>query len=174
MSLLQAAEEQGLNGKIPFLSAASAYDLSVPKTIGPGWNDKFYANMEFNDAEATAADNRNWREIMDRYGQPGDPRDTFSQAGYLAARIATEVMMQLPPDQVTRENFTKGLAKVRNFRSDIFCAPWYFDPAASHHNPNSTTRMAVAKDGKWTVVSECVASDDPDLADIRKFEKTLQ
>ena len=51
--LLVAAEEQGLNESITFLSAASAYDLSVPGTIGPGWDGKFYVNMEFNDLEAT-------------------------------------------------------------------------------------------------------------------------
>lgn len=171
--LLQAAEEQGFNEQVPWLSAASAYDLSVPEAIGPGWDGRFYANMEFNDAESTEPDNQNWRAVMDEYGQASDPRDTFSQAGYLAARIATDILLKLPADQVTRENFTKAIGEVTLFQSDIFCAPWYFDPNASHHNPNSTTRMSVAKGRKWEVISECEPSQDPELADIREFEKTL-
>jgi branched-chain amino acid transport system substrate-binding protein len=168
--LLQAAEEQGLNESTVFLSAASAYDLSVPTAIGPGWDGKFYANMEFNDAESSAEDNQNWRSVLDNFGKPSDPRDTFSQGGYLAARIATQVLLSLPADGITREAFTKGVAEVRDFKSDIFCSPWYFDAASEHHNPNSTTRMAVSKGGKWEVISDCSPSQDPELAEIRDFE----
>jgi branched-chain amino acid transport system substrate-binding protein len=168
--LLQAAADQGLNEKIPFLSAASAYDLSVPAAIGSAWDGKFYANMEFNDAGSTAKDNQNWLAVLDKFGKPSDPRDTFSQGGYLAARIATQALLTLPANQITRENVTKAIGAIRDYKSDIFCTPWYYDPNATHHNPNSTTRMSVAKDGKWKAISDCLASEDPDLADIREFE----
>ncbi|MEO8683764.1 MAG: ABC transporter substrate-binding protein [Devosia sp.] len=168
--LLQAAEEQGLNLTKPFLSAASAYDLSVPEAIGPGWNGQFYANMEFNDAQSTAADNKNWLAVLDEFGNASDPRDTFSQGGYLAARIVTQALLSLPADGVTREAVTKALGEIRDFKSDIFCTPWYYDATSEHHNPNAATRMAVVKDGKWEVISDCVKSDDPELADIREFE----
>lgn len=169
--LLQAAEEQGLNLTKPFLSAASAYDLSVPDAIGPGWDGKFYANMEFNDALSTEPDNQNWRDVMDQYGTAEDPRDTFSQGGYLAARIVTETLLGLPVDGITREAVTAKLGEIRDFQSDIFCAPWYYDATTEHHNPNSATRMAVVKGSGWEVISDCVKSDDPELADLRAFEE---
>jgi len=50
VALLEAAEEQGLGEQsIHFLSAAPTYELSVPQTIGAGWDGKFFVNMEFNE-----------------------------------------------------------------------------------------------------------------------------
>lgn len=171
--LLVAAEEQGLNEQITFLSAASAYDLSVPETIGPGWDGKFYVNMEFNDLEAQTPDNANWLAVMEQYGQASDPRDTFAQAGYLAARIAEKALMSLDGD-ITRESVSAAVQKVKGFESDIFCAPWYFGEGQPRHNANSTTRMAVSEGGKWKVISDCAPSPDPELKDVRDFEASLK
>ena len=172
--LLTAAEEQGLNQSITFLSAASAYDLSVPSTIGAGWDGKFYVNMEFNDLEATTPDNQNWLAVMNEYGQESDPRDTFAQAGYLAARIAEKALMTLDPANITRETASAAVRQVKGFESDIFCAPWYFGDGQARHNANSTTRMAVSEGGKWKVVSDCAPSPDPELKDIRAFESSMK
>ena len=172
--LLVAAEEQGLNESITFVSAASAYDLSVPGTIGPGWDGKFYVNMEFNDLEATNPDNQNWLAVMEQYGQASDPRDTFAQAGYLSARIAEQALMTLDPKDITRESVSKAVRQVKGFKSDIFCAPWYFGEGQTRHNANSTTRMAVSEGGKWKVISDCAPSPDPELADVRAFEASLK
>ncbi|OWV82147.1 branched-chain amino acid ABC transporter substrate-binding protein [Rhizobium sp. R634] len=170
--LLTAAEEQGLNQSIKFLSAASAYDLSVPGTIGAGWDGNFIVNMEFNDLEATTPDNQNWLAVMDQYGQKSDPRDTFAQAGYLAARIAETALMTLDPANINRETASAAVRGIKSFKSDIFCAPWYFGEGQTRHNANSTTRMAVSEGGKWKVVSDCAPSPDPELKDIRAFEKS--
>lgn len=169
--LLIAAEEQGLNETITFLSAASAYDLSIPATIGPAWDGRFFVNMEFNELEATTPDNRNWLAVMDAYGQDSDPRDTFAQAGYLAARIAGEALMTLDPADITRETVSAAIRDVKSFQSDIFCAPWYFGDGATRHNANSTTRMAVSEGGRWKVIADCVPSPDTELDDVRAFEK---
>ncbi|OWV72724.1 branched-chain amino acid ABC transporter substrate-binding protein [Rhizobium sp. R339] len=170
--LLTAAEEQGLNQSIKFLSAASTYDLSVPGTIGAGWDGNFIVNMEFNDLEATTPDNQNWLAVMDQYGQKSDPRDTFAQAGYLAARIAETALMTLDPANINRETASAAVRGIKSFKSDIFCAPWYFGDGQTRHNANSTTRMAVSEGGKWKVVSDCAPSPDPELKDIRAFEKS--
>jgi len=170
--LLEAAEEQGLNDTIQFLSTASAYELIVPEAIGPGWDGKFIVNMEFNELTAKTPDNQNWLAVMDEYGQKSDPRDSFSQGGYLAARIAEKALMSLKPDAITRENVTKALAGMK-FESDILCAPWYFGAGQTRHNANTTTRMSVSEGGKWTVVSKCAASPDPELDDIRAYERSI-
>ncbi|MGV4792195.1 ABC transporter substrate-binding protein [Rhizobium sp. F40D2] len=170
--LLTAAEEQGLNQSIKFLSAASAYDLSMPGTIGVGWDGNFIVNMEFNDLEATTPDNQNWLAVMDQYGQKSDPRDTFAQAGYLAARIAETALMTLDPANINRDTASAAVRGIKGFKSDIFCAPWYFGDGQTRHNANSTTRMAVSEGGKWKVVSDCAPSPDPELKDIRAFEKS--
>ncbi len=169
--LLAAAEEQGLNESITFLANAAAYDLSLPATIGPGWDGRFFVSMEFNELEADNPDNSNWLAVMDAYGQSSDPRDTFAQAGYLAARIAEKALMSLDPANITRETVAAAVRQVRNFESDIFCTPWYFGDGQPRHNANTGTRMAVSEGGKWKVISGCAPSPDPELGDIRAFEK---
>jgi len=109
---------------------------------------------------------------MEEYGQPSDPRDSFSQAGYLAARIAEKALMSLKPDDITRESVRAALADMR-FESDILCAPWYFAAGQGRHNANSTTRMSVSEGGKWRVVSGCAPSPDPELDDIRAHERSI-
>jgi branched-chain amino acid transport system substrate-binding protein len=171
LPFLTAAEEQGLIEKFKWLSAASAYDLSVPGILGDAWKGHFYVNMEFNDLESTTPDNANWLAVMDQYGQADDPRDTFAQAGYLAARVAEQALNSIEGD-ITREAVTAALSAVKGAESDIWCKPWYYGADAPRHNANSTTRMAVADGDKWKVVSDCAASPDPELADIRAYEKS--
>ncbi|MNT59786.1 hypothetical protein D3C72_1973230 [compost metagenome] len=128
--------------------------------------------MEFNDLEADTPDNSNWLAVMDEYGQSSDPRDTFAQAGYLAARIAEKALLTLDPADISRETVSAAVRQVKGFKSDIFCAPWYFGDGQARHNANSTTRMAVSEGGKWKVVSDCVPSPDPELGGIRDYEKS--
>jgi len=168
--LLIAAEEQGLHETIKFLSAAPAYDVSVPEALGPAWDGKFFVNMEFTELAANTPDNQNWLAVMDEYGQPSDPRDSFSQAGYVAARVAEQALMSLDPDNITRETVSAAVRKIKNFQSDILCSPWYFADGHTRHNANYGTRMSVLKDGKWQALSDCAASPDPELDDIREYE----
>jgi len=170
VSLLVAAEEQGLHDTIKFLSAAPAYDNSVPEALGPAWDGKFFVNMEFTELAANTPDNQNWLAVMDEYGQASDPRDSFSQAGYLAARIAEQALMSLDPDNITRETVSAAVRKIKNFQSDILCSPWYFADGHTRHNANASTRMSVLEGGKWQALSGCAASPDPELKDIREYE----
>lgn len=168
--ILAAAEEQGLNQSITWTSAASAYDLTVPDTIGEGWDQAFYANMEFNDLNSEGEDNQNWLAVMDAYANADDPRDTFAQAGYLAARIAEQALNTLEADAINRDSVTAAVQGVEGFESDIFCTPWYFADGLGRNNANWHTRMAVADGGEWTVISECAPSPDPQLDDVRAYE----
>jgi len=171
--LLIAAEEQGLHETIKFLSAAPAYDIEVPKALGPAWNERFLVNMEFTDLAATTPDNENWKAVMKAYAEKGDPLDSFSQAGYIAARVAEKALMSLDVNNMTREAVTAAVRKINNFQSDILCSPWYFADGQKRHNANASTRMAVMKGDKWQAVSECAASPDPELKDVRAYEKRI-
>ncbi len=170
LPILTAAEEQGLEEKIHFLSAASGYDLSVPATLGETWNGKFHVNMEFNPLTSDAPDNANWLAVMDAYANKDAPRDTFAQAGYLAARVVTAAMLTIEAADINRASVTKAIKQVTAFKSDIFCANWYYGKDAGRQNANHTTRMAVTDGGKWKTVGDCRPSGDPELSDILEFE----
>ena len=170
LPILTAAEEQGQNETIKFLSAASGYDVTVPATLGAAWDGRFWVNMEFNALASEGADNQNWLAVMDAYAAANAPRDTFSQAGYLAARVVTDAMLTLDPAKIDRTAVTEALGKAVAFKSDIFCADWYYGAGESRQNANHTTRMSVAENGTWKAVSECAPSGDPELSDILAYE----
>lgn len=171
MQALSAAEDQDMGDKIKFMSLASGYVVGLPKAIGDYWNNRFWTEMEFTPLDGTGPDNRNWHAIMDKYGSPSDPRDTFSQGGYLAAKIATQAMLKLDPAKIDRATVADALRAVTNFHSDMMCGPWYFGNGP-RHNANHVGMVSIAKDGRWKPDSQCFNIDDPELKDILSSEKT--
>lgn len=149
------AEQQDLAATIKFIGLAGLYSHDMPAAIGPYWDRRFYVNMSFNDLNSTAADNQNWRAVMDAHASPSVSRDTFAQAGYLAARVAVEAMLKLDPSNITRETVNAALAEVKDFKSDILCQDWYFDKEATGHAANQGGPTALAVDGKWETIGGC-------------------
>lgn len=167
---LAAAEDQDMGKSYKFVSLASAYVVGLPKTIGNYWNNRFWTQLEFTPLDGTGPDNQNWIAIMDKYGAKTDPRDTFSQGGYLAAEIATQTMLKMDPAKIDRASVTEALRAVKDFHTDMMCGPWYFGKGA-RHNPNHTGMIAVTHDGGWQTVGSCFSDDDPELDDIFAAEK---
>lgn len=171
--MLAAAEQQGLAKKIRFVSSTPAYNFDVPKTIGAAWNGNFDIHLEFMPVESAGADNLNWKATMDAYGAKTDPRDSFAQAGYLAARIATEALLKLDPKKIDRASVSTALRNVKGFKSDILCQAFYVGDGA-RHNANSSGPIAqVSGNGFKQVSNGCLMAADPELSDLREQEKKL-
>ena len=170
---LLAAEQQHLGGKIKFVGLASSYSLDLPKAVGPYWNDRYWVNLEFAPLDSNGPDNQNWKAIMDAYGTPADPRDNFSEAGYLAAKIATEALLKVDPVKLDRAAATDALRAVKDFRSDMLCRAWYFGKG-NRHNANHSGLTAVVTGDQWRVASDCIDADDPELADVFAAEKSAK
>jgi len=167
---LAAAEEQDMGSKYKFTSLASGYVVGLPVTIGKYWNDRFWTQLEFTPLDGTGPDNQNWLAIMDTYGSKSDPRDTFSQGGYLAAKIATEALLKLDPTKIDRASVSTALRAVKGFKSDILCGPWYVG-GGTRHNANHRGQIAVAEGGGWKTEGSCFDIDDPELDDVYAQEK---
>lgn len=171
--MLAAAEQQGLAKKVRFLSTTPAYNADVPKTIGSAWNENFDIHLELMPVESAGADNKNWKATMDAYGGKTDPRDSFSQAGYLAARITTEALLKMNPKKIDRASVSAELRKVAGFKSDILCKPFYVGNGG-RHNANSSGPIAqISGNGFKLVSAGCLSAGDPELFDVRAQEKTL-
>lgn len=165
VQLAAAAEGQDLAAHMKVAAPGSAYHPNLPKAIGDYWNNRFWVSLEYKPTDAAGPDNTNWHEVMATYGEKGDPQDNFSQGGYLAARLLAESLLKLDPEKIDRATVTAALAQVTDFSSDMLCGPISFGGAsATRHNPNHGNLMAVVTDGKWKVVSDCMESDDPELA----------
>ena len=169
-AILKAAATQGLEKKFVWSCLTSCYDASFPGQIGSQW-EGFIANAELQLVDAKTHDNLLWRTVLQKYGTPKDPRDTFGQSGFLAAKILTDTLLKLDPNNITRDTVSKAIVGIKGYKSDILCSPWYYG-TADRHNANHTTRMTVVKNGKYTLLEGCKPVQDPALAPILTQEKS--
>lgn len=169
-AVLKAGATQNLEKKFVWSCLTSCYDASFPGQIGPQW-EGFIANAELQLVDAKTPDNLLWRTVLQKYGNAKDPRDTFGQSGFLAAKILTDTLLKLDPNNITRETVSKAIVGIKGYKSDILCSPWYYG-TADQHNANHTTRMAVVKNGTWALLEGCKPVQDPALAPILAREKS--
>ena len=170
--LFAAAEEQGLIEKLHWMGPASLYNPTFPPAISKAWDGRVWVDMELNDAASTKPDNANWLAVMDKYATKDLPRDTFAQAGYLAARVVSETLLKMDPAKIDRASVTAALRGVKRFDSDMFCSPWYIGDEP-RHNPNHNGPVSLVKDGKLKPLDVCIDSEDPKLGDVHAYEKTI-
>jgi branched-chain amino acid transport system substrate-binding protein len=173
VAMLAAAEQQGLAKRIRFVSSTPGYNFDVPKTIGPAWSNNFDVHLEFMPVESAGADNLNWKATMDAYAGKADPRDSFAQAGYLAARIATEALLKMDPKKIDRAGVSAALRGVKGFKSDILCRPFYVGDGARHNANSSGPVVQVSGTGFKQVSKGCLMAADPELTDLREQEKKM-
>lgn len=172
--LFAAAEQQDLGGKVILTGPTSLYDSSVPKAIGPYWNKggRVFIQLELEPLDKKGGDIENWHAVLNKYGKPSDQRNTFSQAGYLAAAAATDALLKLDPAKVDRASVTEAFRNIKNFKTDVSCSPWYYGPG-DEHNAIHAGSVAEIKDGNFVTRKSCFQAVDPDLAGIAKMEKDL-
>ena len=173
--ILDAAEQQDGAAKMKWTVPTSYYTVRIPKAIDAKyWNDRLWVNAELAPLDSKGKDNQNWAAVMDAYGGKS-LRDSFSQAGYIAGRIAVNAMLSIKnPDDVNRNTVTAAIQNMKPYDTDILCMPWYWGgPGATEHNANHVTRTVTIHDGKWKTVEGCMPDLDPGLANIEALEKKL-
>jgi branched-chain amino acid transport system substrate-binding protein len=173
--VLAAAEQQDGAAKMKWTAPTSLFTTRFPKAIDDKyWNDRIYVNAELGPLDSPGKDNQNWIAVMDAYGGHS-LRDSFSQAGYIAARIAVRAMLQIKnPATINRNTVTAAVKNMPPYPTDILCQPWYWGgPDATEHNANHVTRMETVHDGTWKMLEGCVDSPDPGLASIEAMEKKI-
>ena len=161
---LKIAEQLGATPK--FYGPTSAYDTAFPDAVGSHWFGKFPAEIEFNTMDSTGPDNVLWQQVMAEYGAKDAPIDSFSQGGFLAAKIAVDALLKLDAASIDRAAVTEAFIGVSNYESDLVCGAWSFGEG-EHHNANHTGRIVELNDaGTFEVVKDCFDVPDPELADL--------
>jgi branched-chain amino acid transport system substrate-binding protein len=173
--ILDAAEQQDAAAKMKWTAPTSFYTVRFPKAIDAKyWNDRLWINTELAPLDSKGKDNQNWVAVMDAYGGKS-LRDSFSQAGYIAARIAVDAMLTIKnPNDINRNTVTAAIQNMKPYETDILCQPWYWGgPEATEHNANHVTRTVGLHDGNFKNLEGCVNDADPGLASIEALEKKL-
>jgi len=169
-AVLAAAEKQGMKEGIAWACPSSCYDAQFGAQVGDYWNG-LTVDSELALTDSNGKDNELWKSVMDGYAARSAPRDTFSQAGFLAAKIFSDTLIEAKPATYDRPTVSKILLGIKNYHSDLECAPWYFGEAGQH-NADHATRMAVLKNGVYEQLSDCSPSKDLGLAPILEREKS--
>lgn len=173
IAFLRAAQEQDLGDAYSWTSSTPLYDTSVPGALGDYWSGKIFVNAELTLLNGKGPDNQNWLAVMDQYGNADDPRDTFSQSGYLSAKYFVDTLMKMDPAKVdNRAAVTRAIKAINGYRSDLMCGPYYVGEA-NRHMPNHAGIMVEIKDGSFKLVRDCYEYEGPYFAELIKTEKKL-
>lgn len=173
IAFLGAAQEQDLAEAYSWTSSTPLYDASVPGALGDYWSGKMFVNAELTALDGTGSDNMNWLKVMDSFAKPEDPRDTFSQSGFLAAKYFVDTLLSMDPAKLDdRKAVTAAIKGINGYTSDLTCGPYYVGDAA-RHMPNHAGIMVVVKDGGFETVRDCFEYEGPYFAELIETEKAL-
>lgn len=173
IAVLGAAQEQGLADAYSWTSSTPLYDMSVPAALGDYWDGKLFVSAELTTLDGQGPDNQNWLAVMDAFASKDDPRDSFSQSGYLSAKFFVETLMDMDPAQLDdRAAVTAAIKGISGKTSDLICGPYYVGDA-DRHMPNHAGIMVVVKDGGFETVRDCFEYEGPYFAPIVAAETAL-
>ena len=173
IAFLGAAEEQGLADACSWTSSTPLYDMSVPGALSAYWDGKLFVSAKLTTLDGTGEDNQNWLAVMEAYASPDDPRDTFSQSGYLSAKYFVETLREMDPAQLDdRAAVTAAIQGISGKTSDLMCGPDYVGEAG-RHMPNHAGIMVVVKDGGFETVRDCFEYEGPYFEPLIETEKAL-
>jgi branched-chain amino acid transport system substrate-binding protein len=170
LCLLEAAERRGMRGDYTWLAPTPLYDVSVPRLLGEEWFGQIHTFIELAPFESSGPDATNWRNVMVHYAGPTDRLDSFSQSGYLAAKLFTDVLLTLDPDSIDRATVSEAIRAVKRYDTDLLCTPWYFGPG-DEHSSNHAGRVVKVVEHGYEVVSECLEVPGSFFDYIRTYEK---
>jgi branched-chain amino acid transport system substrate-binding protein len=173
--LLQAIDSAGLIDKVVWASSTPPNDPSVAQALSPAWNGKFLINAEFSTVDSGKPDMNHMIEVHDKYAPSSVPISAFAQMGYLAGRSATEAMLGIKGD-ITKESINDAFKNLKDFSSDLWCKPWYFDSTVGSNVSNNTDITVTPQDGKMVQTEDCFEIAElpaNPLAQIRAKEQEL-
>jgi branched-chain amino acid transport system substrate-binding protein len=170
LKILQAAEQQGLAGRVKWGCSTPCNTDFLADALGSSWDGQLFVNAELQVLSARGPDMDLYNQVLKQYG-PKIPVGSFSQMGFLMAKIVTDRMLTIKGD-VTPATVNKAIEATTDYKNDIVCKPWYYGKAPLHI-PNNTDRTVTPKNGKMVQQEGCtdISADDPDIAKVRAIEK---
>jgi branched-chain amino acid transport system substrate-binding protein len=169
LKILQAAQQQGLQDRVKWGCSTPCNTDFLADALGDAWDGKLFVNAELNLITADAPDSNLYREVQKEYA-PDIPLGSFSQMGFIEARIATEALLGVK-GEYTKESVNEAFLNVKNFETDILCEPWYYGEAPLHI-PNNVDRTVTPEGGVMVEAEECfpISDVDPAIAQVREIE----
>jgi branched-chain amino acid transport system substrate-binding protein len=153
LKVIKAAEAAGIANDVLWAGSTPSNDTTFAKGAGKFWNGKFGVNAELTLLQGRGPDATLYRAVHDKYVDKWG-KSSFGQFGFLDARIAVEALLTIPPNKITAKTANAAFLKIKNFRSDLLCGPWYYGTLPGHV-PSHAGMTVVPKDGKMVQAEAC-------------------
>jgi branched-chain amino acid transport system substrate-binding protein len=170
LKILSAAQQQGVAQQVKAWGCSTPCNTDfLAEALGTEWDDRLLVNAELNLTDAEGEDSELYRAILEEYASD-IPLGSFSQMGFTEALIATDALLGIE-GEITKESVNEAFKNVKNFETDILCAPWYFGDAPLHI-PNNVDRTVTPQGGVMVEKEGCfdISEADPDIAQVREIE----
>jgi branched-chain amino acid transport system substrate-binding protein len=170
LKILQAAQQQGLQDRVKWGCSTPCNTDFLATALGTAWENKLFVNAELNVTDFNGPDSNLYRSVIEKYG-PKIPLGSFSQMGFLLAKIVTDQMLTVK-GPLNPQSVNAAILATKDYKTDILCKPWYYGKAPLHI-PNNTDWTTTPKNGKMVIQEQCfpISADDPDIAKVRAIEK---
>lgn len=143
---INTADAQGITG-INWVFLASGYTEGVASALAKS-SQPIYVGTEWEPYTLRNAANQDWFDLVSGAGLAPS---AFSQGGYLAARILTDVIKGID-GPVTRDSVTAALRAMSPASYPIAAGPYLFGKGATD-GPMRATKVVKLEAGTWTVVT---------------------
>ncbi len=175
LKVLKAAESLGIADRVKWAASTPSNDTTFAKEIGSFWNGKIGVNAELALLDSKGPDMKLYRQVYAKYVPKKWGMSAFGQMGYLDARIATEVLLTLKPRQLNARGVNAAFLKVKNFKTDVLCKPWYYGNLPGRI-ANNWDRTVVPQNGKMVEKEKCfaIAGITDELKATRKAERQFK
>jgi len=170
LKILQAAQQQGLQDRVKWSCSTPCNTDFIAKALGDRWENKLGVNAELNLTSSNKPDTVLYRSVLKKYA-PDIPLGSFSQMGFVQGSIATKALLTIKGDTFNIQNVNQALKNVKNFRTDILCAPWYYGDAPLHI-PNHIDLTTTPRNGVMVQKEGCfkISNVDPDIKKVEDIE----
>ena len=176
LKVMLAASAQGLVNKIHWGGATPFNSQFIADALGPEWNGRFLVNAEFDLLSSTKPDATLFKQLWIKYDKSclscfGD----FGHMGYLVGKVVGYTLLALKPSEITQKGVNAAFLKIKNFKSDLWCRPWYFGPGKSHAG-NRWDRTVTFLNHEIVLKEDCfeIANVDAQIAQAKVDEKKFQ
>ncbi len=174
LTVIKAAEQQGIADDVLWAGSTPAYDTRFAARAGKFWDGKFGINTELLPFTGKGPDAALYRAVGKNYVKKWG-LSSFGEFGFLDARVAVEVLLSLKPRQLTAKGVNAAFLRIKNWKSDLLCKPFYSGNLKGHL-PNNWDITTTGKNGKMVQLEGCfaIAPVTPELKAARAAEKKLK
>jgi branched-chain amino acid transport system substrate-binding protein len=170
LKILQGAANQGLQDKVKWGCSTPCNTDFLADALGTTFDDKLGVNAELSLVSIDAPDTNLYKKVLKDYA-PDIPLGSFSQFGFLEARIATDAMLKID-GEVNKDSVNEAFKNIEGFKTDMLCKPYYFGDGPLHI-PNNTDITVTPKEGVMVEKEGCFEISDADapIKRVRDLEK---